>query len=158
MRHRFALLSMLALCACGSHRIPSGGETITYRTGPCFGTCPVYTITLGPDGQGIFRGERHTSVTGERRFTATPEQVRAFRALLQRYRPKGRRLIDRGEPGCREAATDNATIDVHWQVATGQPSDLRFYLGCDIRKNRAMADALLAAPGLLPVTDLIGEH
>ena len=42
----------LMLAACAGHRVPVGGEAITYRleaTGFCR-TCTSYTITLGPEG------------------------------------------------------------------------------------------------------------
>ena len=49
-------------------------ESIVYETGPCFGACPVYRLTVGRDGSALFEGRRFTAVTGERRFSVTPAQ------------------------------------------------------------------------------------
>ena len=163
MRAVFGLSAAIALAGCAHHPVPRGGETMTYATGPCFGSCPAYTVTLGPDGQGIFVGQQFAAVTGERRFQASPEQVRAFAERLAPFRPKGEELIEpeakgKGRSRCREAATDQSSVDIRWQPAAAPASHLRFYYGCDVAKNRAMADALLGAPDLLPIADLIGKR
>lgn len=163
MRMAWALGVTLALAGCAHHRVREGGETITYTAGRCFGACPAYSVTLGPDGQGIFAGEAFTASTGEHRFQATPEQVRAFTDRLAAWRPTGDKLIEPGAGGrggnrCREATTDQSTVDIRWQPALAPASHLRFYFGCDVTKNRAMADALLSAPDLLPIADLIGKR
>ena len=157
-------LAALMLAGCGHlpfghHATPRGGETITYalRGSPiCYG-CATYTITLGPDGQGIFTGEHGTAVTGDRRFAATPEQVRAFAGRLRAYRPNGEVLMT-GPPFCKELMTDQDTVDIRWQGAEGRPPHLAFYGGCDRDRNRKMAAALFSAPTLLPVAELIGPH
>jgi hypothetical protein len=148
----------MALAGCAHDRAVSGGETITYTTTRCYGTCPAYTITLGPDGQGIFVGQQFTAVVGERRFRASPDQVRGFAARLAPYRPKGERLIEPGKPGCKLAGTDSPSVDVHWQVAVGAPSHLHFYYGCRDPQNRGMTDALRFAPDALPIAALIGKY
>ena len=60
---------------------PTAGmvETIRYETGPCFGACPVYTLTVSSDGRGVFEGRRHTAVAGIRNFAASPAQYAEFR-------------------------------------------------------------------------------
>ncbi|SEM47816.1 hypothetical protein SAMN05192583_0345 [Sphingomonas gellani] len=153
----WAMLGMAgALAGCAHHRVPRGGETISYATAMCFGTCPVYTVTVGPDGQGVFNGEKFTAVAGERRFQATPEQVRAFTAALAKVRTEGDREITPGKPGCTDFATDMPGATVRWQGAGGV-SSLTFNYGC-ARDNRQIADALRAAPGLLPIGDLVGKR
>ena len=70
MRKRFAGLALAAmsLSACvvvdasrdGATSAAVASETIRYETGACFGTCPVYTVTIAPDGKGTFEGKRFT--------------------------------------------------------------------------------------------------
>jgi len=163
MRTVLGLSAAVALAGCAHDRVPRRGETISYTTSPCYGTCPAFTVTLGPDGQGIFVGQQSTAVAGERRFEASPEQVRAFTEKLAPFRPKGEELIEpeatgKGRSRCREAATDQSSVDIQWHPAAAPASHLRFYYGCDVAKNRAMAAALLGAPDLLPIADLIGKH
>lgn len=132
------------------------GDSIRYATGPCYGTCPVYTVTVRPDGTGTFEGERFTAVTGVREFRASPDAYRRFAALLAPYRPDGERLIEMGAPDCGPAPTDMPGVDVHWTQASGGAGHLRFYYGCRM-KNAALATALRDAPGALPIADLIGK-
>ncbi|KRC80445.1 DUF6438 domain-containing protein [Sphingomonas sp. Root241] len=154
----------VALAGCiPASRAPQGpmpieGDSITYETGPCFGRCPVYAVTVRPDGTGTFEGRRFTAVTGERSFTLSRAQYDAFAARLAPYRPaSGEVRYAHGEPNCVSAPTDMPSIDVRWTRAIGDSQGLHFYLGCR-RGNEAVAEALGGAIELLPVQGLIGER
>ena len=162
MRGRAVIAAtLISLTSPGwAHHRSRDGETITYRmipTGFCL-RCAGYTVTLGPDGQGIFTGERQTAVIGDRRFQADPDAVRAFTRLLARYRPRGEVLLQAGSPACGPPATDQNSLDISWQSAIGAPSHLALYEGCGLAKRRRMIADLNAAPGVLPIADLIGKH
>lgn len=129
-------------------------ETISYETSRCFGTCPVYRVTIQPDGTGVFEGRRFTKVVGTRDFKATPAQYRAFAAKLQPYRPQGERLVQPGQPGCDNAPTDMPSVDVRWNELSGAAQHLSFYYGCRMRDQR-MNEALRAAPNELPIRQFI---
>lgn len=134
------------------------GEMLRYTTSPCFGACPVYTVTVRPDGTGTFEGQRHTAVTGVRDFRVTPAQYEAFLARLAPYRPRsGTVRIAPGEPGCGQAATDLPSVEVQWDGKAGHRA-LSYYFGCDRERNQRMADALGSAPDLLPIASLIGAR
>ncbi|KQM63610.1 hypothetical protein ASE75_10815 [Sphingomonas sp. Leaf17] len=134
-------------------------ETIRYATEPCFGTCPVYSVTVQPDGSGVFTGVQHTAVTGERAFKATPDAYRRFAARLQPYRPaQGDMLYEQGTALCPNAATDGPSVDVRWSDISGGGAHLRYYYGCGVEKLRPMADALRAAPADLPIAAFIGPR
>src|SRR3954466_16408375 len=62
-------------------------QTITYETGPCFGACPVYRVSISSDGVASFEGIRFTAVIGPRSSRAPPAQYRAFAAQLEPVRP-----------------------------------------------------------------------
>ena len=159
MRRAMVLSFVAALAGCAHNRLPRGGETITYAlsgSGICL-ACASYTVTLGPDGQGIFVGGRNTAAQGEHRFQATPDQVRRFAAQLQPYRPSVEVLMDRTPP-CKQLSTDQDSVDVRWQPALASAAHLSFYAGCDYERNGKMAAALFAAPDALPISDLIGKH
>ncbi len=148
----------LAGCATTTGRPQAiEAETIGYATSPCFGACPVYAVTIRPDGSGTFEGKRFTAVTGTRAFTATPAAYRAFAAALAPYRPNGERLVQPGTPDCRNAPTDMPGIDVHWTELSGAHDHLAFYRGCRTG-NEAMAAALARAPEALPIAALIGKR
>ena len=138
-------------------RAPRGGQTITYQLTRCHGACPAYTVTLGPDGQGIFTGEANIVMPGDHRFRATPQQTQSYTAALAKWRPEGERLVESGGRTCGVAVTDQASIDVTWQE-TDRASHLRLYLGCRSKKARALAGALRGLPvTYLPMQPFLGS-
>ncbi len=133
-------------------------ETITYETTPCFGTCPAYSVTIQPDGSGVFDGKRFTAVTGTRAFRATPAQYRAFAAKLQPYRPEqGEKIVQPGSPDCGNAPSDAPSVDIRWTEISGGSQRLSYYYGCR-SVDGAMADTLRAAPADLPIAAFIGKR
>ena len=151
-----ALAASLLLAACAATAPASPAETISFETGPCFGACPVYRVTVNGDGSGTFEGRRFTAVTGARAFRATPEQYRAFARQLEPLRPARGAVRYAGET-CASMATDLPSAEVTWRSRRGEQS-LYFYYGCDMAANRAIAERLDAAPGLLPIGDYIGTR
>ncbi|WP_448663391.1 DUF6438 domain-containing protein [Sphingomonas sp. CJ20] len=154
----------VALAGCVAPSRPGGpvpieGDSITYETGPCFGACPVYAVTVRPDGTGVFTGKRFTAVTGERAFTLTRAQYDAFAAALAPYRPaSGDVRYAPGEPRCANAATDMPSVEVRWTRAIGDSQGLYYYFGCNLGTKRPIADALGQAPDALPIAAMIGER
>ena len=166
MRKAVVVLMAVALAGCAKtgtrpdgKPVPIEGDSITYETGPCFGACPVYSVTVRPDGTGVFDGKRFTAVSGVRAFTLTKAQYDAFAARLAPYRPaSGEVRYAHGEPGCKQVATDLPSVDIRWTRAIGDSQGLYFYFGCDMAKNEKMAEALGNAPDALPIEELIGER
>jgi hypothetical protein len=166
MDKRWAIVAVgaLALAGCahkggGDAGTPGGtGERIDYETGPCFGFCPVYKVSVYPGGRGVFTGIRNTNVSGEQAFTVTPEQYAAFARALAPFRPAiGDRLVQPGKPGCEHQATDLPSVDIHWTGMGRQLRRLYFYYGCNMEANAKMAEALGNAPDALPIATMIGE-
>ena len=151
------LLAGATGCATVPDRpIPIESESISYETGPCFGACPVYRVTVSPDGSGTFEGRRFTAVTGERSFRLTPAQYRAVAAPLAPLRPADGSVRMSGE-ACRQMATDMPSAEVTWFSPIGNSQNFYFYYGCDMDRNRATAERLTQAPRLLPIQELIGR-
>ncbi len=139
--------------------IPIEGDSIRYETGPCYGRCPVYAITVRPDGTGVFEGKRFTAVTGEKPFKLTRAQYDAFAATLGPYRPEsGEIRYAPGQKNCEPAVTDASSVNVTWTRAIGDSQGLYFYYGCRSEKNRPIGQALGDAVEGLPIHDLIGER
>ena len=146
-------IALAALPASASARPVTPVQTIYFETGPCFGTCPVYRFHVNSDGSGVFEGIRFTAFTGPRPFRATPAQYRAFARQLEPVRPRRGAVRYEGR-ACRAMATDLPSTEVTWRSRRGAQS-LYFYHGCDMQRNRALAERLNAAPGLLPIGDFI---
>jgi hypothetical protein len=147
----------LAACATTAGAARDQVESIAYETGPCFGACPVYRLTVNRDGSGLFVGRRFTAVTGERRFSVTPAQYGAFVRQLEPLRPASGERLYSGE-ACEMMATDLPSADVKWRGDDGAEQHLYFYYGCDMERNRAIGERLRAAPDLLAIGDLIGAN
>jgi hypothetical protein len=163
-----ALLVTPALAACASTvaqapdgaPIPVERAAITYSTQPCFGTCPVYAVTVSPDGQGVFEGRNHTAVNGEKRFVVDAATYRRFADHLAGLKPEsGDRRIDMQSPDCGVAPTDMPSIEVRWSTGTGGPDQtLSLYLGCRGEEAQRVATVLKTAPDLLPIAAYIGKR
>jgi hypothetical protein len=155
----FAVAAALSATACATAPPGTGSDvrlaSISYETGPCFGACPVYRVTVSADGEGRFEGRRFTAVTGERVFRVTPQQFQAFSQALAPLRPAEPERRYSGE-ACDMMATDLPSTEVVWTDACGSRRTLYFYHGCDMERNRPIAERLNAAPGLLPIEALIG--
>lgn len=153
-------IAIAALAVSGCATTPGASvatESIVYETGPCFGACPVYRVTVGSDGRGLFEGMRFTPTTGESRFTISPEQYRAFARHLAPLRPAQGDRSYAGE-ACERTATDLPSADVTWRTSGGEAQHLHFYFGCDMERNRAIAERLRTAPDLLPIEALISRR
>ena len=149
----------VALAGCATVAAERGGaeaglQSISYETGRCFGACPVYRVTVNADGSGVFEGRRFTSVEGERAFTLTADQFRAFAAQLAPVRPASG-TVSYDPAHCTQVATDLPGVNIEWRDAGAAPQQLYFYYGCDMEKNRAMAQRLERAPELLPIGSFI---
>ncbi|RYY27177.1 MAG: hypothetical protein EOP62_08475 [Sphingomonadales bacterium] len=161
----------LALAGCARDPAPTlppappiaiEGDSIRYETSPCYGRCPVYAVTVRPDGTGIFEGKKFTAVEGTRAFELSAAEYKAFADKLQPYRPEtGTRRIAPGEISCGQAATDLPSVEVTWTRAIGDSQGLYYYFGCrgdGGTRNHGLADALGAAAEELPIEELIGER
>ena len=165
MRVMMAMVLVLAAgCTPVELRSPAAGapvaiegDSVSYATGPCYGTCPVYKVTVRADGTGTFEGGRFTAVSGSRAFRVTLADYRRFTAALEPYRPDGERRVEMGSPDCGPAPTDMPSVDVTWAMASGGAGHLHFYYGCRVG-NAAMAKALQDAPALLPIAGFIGKR
>lgn len=167
MPYRFAVaVAALSATACtmtdtapDGAPIPIERESITYATEPCFGTCPVYSVTVTPEGEGVFEGKQHVATTGTQSFRIAPANYRRFAEHLAAVRPRqGDRNISHGEPDCGNAPTDMPSITVRWSSNTGAADqNLRLYLGCRGAEADRVAGVLKSAPEMLPIAAYIGK-
>lgn len=139
-----------------AHHSPNALESIRYETSPCFGTCPIYNVTVSSAGKGIFQGQRFTSANGTETFAVTREQFDAFARALAPYR--GKVGGQAGGGNCKRMHTDDITVRVTWTATNGRIQKLSHYFGCDSPEYDAMEAGLRDAPSKLPIGDMIGQH
>jgi hypothetical protein len=84
-RMKYLVLLMLIVVGISSVNAQSAESdaVITLERTACFGTCPVYTITILEDGTVLYNGERFVTVTGEQTSEIAPETVAAMVAAFE---------------------------------------------------------------------------
>lgn len=165
-RTAFALLlvtaALLGGCAIIPH--PQGAaenrppelKWIRYESGPCSTLCPVYRVTVGADGKGLFEGVRHTAAAGRHRFTVPAGAFSAFAAALGPVRPKQGLSPYDSRRGCVTKAAGSPSVRISWRGRTGPRQALLYDFGCNAERNRGISDRVGQAPSLLPIGALIG--
>lgn len=74
----FAAALLAALASAPAPAQGDGAIRITLERTACFGTCPVYTVTMREDGSVTYTGSAHVRVTGTERWTIDAAAVRAL--------------------------------------------------------------------------------
>jgi len=57
MKYLFSLLTAFLLFSCSTQKNSSKYSTIEYEAGACFGSCPIFKITINPDRTAVFEAE-----------------------------------------------------------------------------------------------------
>ena len=79
-----SLLIAIVLSAFSIHAQDSTADVaITLERTPCFGTCPVYTVTILEDGTVNYVGQDFVEVTGEQTSQIEPEVVQQMVAAFE---------------------------------------------------------------------------
>ena len=138
MRSARALLALAALAGCGRRapQVPppeaasTGTTLVTLERGPCYGTCPVYRVSLGGDGMVTFMGTRFVKTVGPDTSRVAPDKVgrlvdsldaSGYFALADQYVPDS--------TACGRYATDAPTVTTSVQ-SKGHNKTVRHDLGC----------------------------
>ena len=126
-RALLALAACLTGCGPRASQVPvpdaasSAGTTVTLERGPCFGTCPVYRVSLDRAGNVRFEGHRFVADSGISTAIVPREQAESLFVELETadyfdfadsYRS--------GDPVCTRYATDLPTVitEVHLRGRT----------------------------------------
>lgn len=105
-------------------------ESVSLERGPCFGTCPVYRVTVDRAGNVRFDGRRFVADTGLTTASVPREAVDNLFAELEAsgyfdladsYRS--------GDPGCARYATDLPTVITEVRVG-GRSKRIEHDRGC----------------------------
>lgn len=124
MIRRIVFLSILLLAVS----VPSGAYdprsvVISLERGPCYGTCPVYRVTLYGDGTVRYDGTNHVRVMGSQAAVIAPERVKALIDEIERS----------GFYNLRDDYTEVSVTDapsaVLYTAVNGRKKQVRHYLG-----------------------------
>jgi hypothetical protein len=119
---------------------------ISISVGPCFGFCPVYSVTIGSDRWITFSGERNTAVIGNRQRMADPKLFARVAANLEPFRPADG-ASDR--VACSAAISDTSTYTITWITADGRRTVATHQSGCAGGPGKDLDDVLKALPAQL---------
>ena len=159
----FVLLLVVVLGAGCAEMAPDKGaaslagevRAVTFRSGACYGPCPVFEYRIDREGAAVFEGENFTAVKGERDAPGGRETFQRILATLAPVRPAdGDLAIDRET--CRRIATDMITYTVVWDTDTGEQR-LSYNTGCADARFQEVKDALAEVRAMLPVDELVGK-
>jgi hypothetical protein len=78
---------------------------------PCFGTCPVYVVTIASDGAMVFEGRKYVDSMGTKNTKLDAARVKAIHALIADHQFFA--LDDKyayGEANCRTYASDAPVV------------------------------------------------
>lgn len=140
----------------GAEDRPAELKSIAYEAGPCSTRCPVYRVTVGADGKGLFESVRNTAAAGRHRFAVPPEAFSAFAAALEPVRPKQGLSPYDSRRGCETTAKGSPSARINWRGRNGSRQALLYDFGCNAERNRDVSDRVGQAPSLLPIGELIG--
>jgi Domain of unknown function (DUF6438) len=139
--NRLILLAVLAVLTIGRgncrfaiveaspQEVPSD-TVITLERTACYGTCPIYKLTISADGGVVFEGLRFVKSVGTAKTTISKEQ---FRELLARFEKLDyfdlRDRYEQPDDGCKQWVTDNPSVITSIRT-NGKSKSVRHYYGC----------------------------
>jgi hypothetical protein len=138
MSGRALLALLVGVAGCGPRApqvpapdsTPAAGTVVTLERGPCFGTCPVYRVSLAGDGRVEFVGTRFVSREGTVTSRVAPERVdRLVRSLgASGYFALADDYVS-DAPACGRYATDAPTVVISVRTAA-RDKTVRHDHGC----------------------------
>jgi hypothetical protein len=137
IRHELPLFVLVALAACAPLPETSGGSNapqaaadtaIEIRPGACFGTCPMYSVSVDRADRIDFRPERFTRVETPVQRQGTSGTFGRVAALVAPLRPASPGESDISQQ-CESVTTDLPDYHIRWSGPDGVRA-IRFYPGC----------------------------
>lgn len=146
---RTALMLGLALAACspseqGVETVHSGDPVIVISEGECDQTCPVYDMTLKPDGSYLLNGVRFVKTAGvSDGGLGTDAWAAAEKALAD----ANFWTLDPNQTSSTQTdcLPGTPTVAVTWRTAEGKQKTLNYRAGCGGPEGRALIPALRQA-------------
>lgn len=167
-----ASLSFLGLAACTMPGVEStesaaatsalSGTVIHYAQSGCYGACPMFEVDVSSDGQGVYKGvykgTGFVAEKGERRFTLTPAQYRAFQQAVAPARSDGTATYGNSAETCQgqPTATDGPTLNISWSEPGADTDRLSWYASCRAASFEPQRKQIWGAWKQLPIEDWVG--
>ncbi|MDQ3427346.1 MAG: DUF6438 domain-containing protein [Gemmatimonadota bacterium] len=145
MKSRLALVTLLVIAGCAPRSAAMAGDPVSDSSGfvseadsavvtlertACFGTCPIYRVSIAASGAVRFEGKSYVAHQGPATAQIPKEQVDS---LLEELRQGG--YFDMAErylpdsPDCGDYATDSPTV-ITSVTRDGVTKRIQNYYGC----------------------------
>jgi hypothetical protein len=147
--HKASAFMAFALAACspsevGIETVHTGDPVIVLSEGECDQTCPVYDMTLKPDGSYLLNGVRFVKTDGvSDGGLGTDAWVAAEKALSA----ANFWMLDPNQTSSNQTTCQpgTPTASVTWRTAEGKQKTLNYRAGCGGPEGRTLIPALRAA-------------
>lgn len=157
MKQLFLVALAFSLVGCGEvGPTPANSQSrfdeLQLSYGPCFGTCPVFTVTLNESGSLTYEGDRFVFASGRHRRLMNPSLFQEVVALIETL-PETE-LIDPLQ--CPRRRTDHARVDGRLRTAK-HDLEINHYYGCSGYEYRKRQITLIRKlTDMLQIDDLVG--
>lgn len=143
----FAFLTIISTCEKNIQTDPKEFSLEMNRT-LCYGTCPVYNLTVANDGKVVFVGEKFTKTIGNAEGQINPEKIKQLIAEINQSKFFSFK-DDYGyeSKNCSSTATDSPSVTLKIKF-DGIEKTIKHYQGCFVNETFSQAN------GLKPLTDL----
>ena len=93
---------------------PTASDQLSMTRGPCFGACPMYTVTVWGDGRVVFDGNQFVAATGEHTKTVDPAVAAALfaRADSIDFFDMPQQVTPANDAACGQYHTDAPSADI----------------------------------------------
>lgn len=134
--------------ANGAARANPGHESISYSLSPCYGTCPVYTAAVTPEGHVTFEGRQHVAARGKHFREGGAVVWRRTTRSLAPFRPRpGTTTATR----CKEQVGHQPHYRIVWTARDGGHTVLTHDRGCISPVNAGLNRILDGLPRIMGI-------
>ena len=104
--------------------------TLSMKRSGCYGQCPIYDVSVQPDGKVLFDGKFYTNITGKAEDKISEGQLKQLVAEIEGTEFFSLQNAYTNESdNCPSSATDMATVIVSIKL-NGKEKTITHYLGC----------------------------
>ena len=139
--------AIVTACSSGEKGVISGQEgdaVISLSEGPCLGSCPVYDMTLHPDGAYLLNSVRFVKGSSVSDGKLSPDDWAAAEKVLNDAGFWG--LEPKQTPETLSTCvTDAPTAKVTWRTGKGKEKTLEYNAGCGVQAMQELVGHLREA-------------
>lgn len=84
IRYSLILFTLLMISCGGSKSVITKDFGLDIKKGPCFGSCPVYTLNIDHEGLATYDGIRFTDLVGKHTLLLSPETVQDLNKAFEK--------------------------------------------------------------------------